>query len=337
MASKPIIGLTMGDPAGIGPEIILKALEQGKICRICCPIVIGDAQVLESNKKVGEFQSNLDIRPITTASQARCRHDAADVLDLNNVDLSRLEMGGPQAMGGRASYEYLAKAVELATKGEIDAITTAPLSKEALHMAGLVYPGHTEILAELTGATNFAMMFVARDYRVILVTIHTSLKRVCAQVTKEQVLTTITLADETLQRLGIKEPRIAVAGLNPHAGESGIFGNEEIEQITPAIRQARDAGLHVEGPFPADTIFYRAWIKKEFDIVVAMYHDQGCIPLKLMGFEVGVNLTLGLPVIRTSVDHGTAYGRAGKRLGTGDPTSLIEAVKIAVHLAGDRQ
>ena len=245
-------------------------------------------------------------------------------------------MGVPQAEAGKASYEYVEVAVRLAQENKLDAIATAPLSKEAMNMADIDFPGHTEILASLTGTDDFAMMFIAGEYRVILVTIHTSLKDACEEVSTENVLTSIRLADATLRRLGIEKPRVAVAGLNPHAGESGMFGKEDIEAITPAVQEAKQAGIDCSGPYPADTLFFRAWRKGEFDIIVAMYHDQGCIPLKLMGFDIGVNMTVGLPIIRTSVDHGTAYGRAGNKLGTGDPTSLVEAVKIAAKLCGDK-
>jgi len=327
---KPIIGITMGDAAGIGPEIINKALSLEDIYRICRPIVIGDAKVLADAQKVAH--TSLKIRSIKHLSEAAFGYGTVDVLDLQNIKLEELKMGKPQAMAGKASFEFIKKAVELALKGEIQAITTAPISKEALNLAGYRYPGHTEILAELTCSKEYAMMFIARSLRVILVTTHVPLMEVCNLIKKERVLATIKLAHQTLQKLEIINPRIAVAGLNPHAGEGGLFGSEEINEIKPAVDTARNSGFNVVGPLPADTVFYRAR-KGQFDVVVAMYHDQGCIPIKLLGFETGVNITVGLPIVRTSVDHGTAYRRAGLRLGTGNPASLIEAIKLASKLS----
>jgi 4-hydroxythreonine-4-phosphate dehydrogenase len=328
---RPIIGITMGDAAGIGPEIVNKALSHKEVYHICRPIVIGDAAVLVDAQKVARTH-HLKIRSIKRVSDAVFTCGVIDVLDLHNINLQELKIGKPQAMTGKASFEYIKKAVELALKGNIDAITTAPISKEALYMAGYHYPGHTEILAELTGSKEYAMMFIAGSLRVALVTTHISLRKVCDLIKKERVLTTIKLALETLQKLGISNPRIAVSGLNPHAGEGGLFGSEEVDEIKPAVDLARELGFSVVGPLPADTVFYRAR-KGEFDVVVAMYHDQGCIPIKLMAFEYGVNITVGLPIVRTSVDHGTAYQRAGLKLGTGDPTSLIEAIKLASKLS----
>lgn len=330
---KPIIGITMGDAAGIGPEIINKTLSEKAIYDICHPIVIGDAKVLADAQKVAH--TDLKIRPIKDVIDAVPKYGVVDVLDLNNIDTEHLKMGQPQAMAGKASYEYIEKAISLALRGEIDAVTTAPISKEALHLAGYNYPGHTEIFAKLTNTKEYAMMFVAEQLKVILATIHVSLQEAISQIKKERLLNIIKLAHQTMKKFGVANPRIAVAGLNPHAGESGLFGQEEINEIVPAVNSARDLGLNVSGPLPADTLFYRA-NKGDFDISVAMYHDQGCIPIKLIGFETGVNITVGLPIIRTSVDHGTAYGRAGLKLGTGNPASLIEAIKIATKLACER-
>lgn len=327
---KPIIGITMGDAAGIGPEIIDKTLSLKDIYQICRPIVIGDAKVLNEIQRVAK--TNLKIRSVNDVSEAVFTYGVVDVLDLRNIKLDQLKMGQPQAMAGKASFEYIKKATELALKKKIDAITTAPISKEALNLAGYRYPGHTEILAELTNTKEYAMMFIAGSFRVILVTTHVPLKNVASLIRKNKVFTAIRLAYQTLQKLGIKNPKIAVAGLNPHAGEGGLFGLEEIKEIKPAVKSAKECGIDVTGPLPADTVFYRSR-KGEFDIVVAMYHDQGTIPIKLLGFEIGVNITVGLPIIRTSVDHGTAYRRAGLRLGTGNPASLIEAIKLAVKLS----
>ncbi|WP_455364157.1 4-hydroxythreonine-4-phosphate dehydrogenase PdxA [[Eubacterium] cellulosolvens] len=330
---KPIIALTMGDAAGVGPEIIVKTLHDKKIYEMCRPLVIGDLKVLVDILKVAKI--NLVFNPLKKVSEARFQYGRVDVLDLDNIRLEELIMGRPQAMAGKASVEYLEKATELALDGSVHAITTAPLNKEAMNNAGYAYPGHTEILAKLTQTKDFAMMLVAKNLRVIHVTTHVSMKSAISLIKKNKVLGTIRLAYKAMRGLGIKKPKIAVAGLNPHAGEAGIFGQEEINEITPAIHQANKEGIQAQGPFPPDTVFLRAK-KGEFDIVVAMYHDQGHIPIKLEGFESGVNVTIGLPIIRTSVDHGTAYRRAGLRLGTADPTSLIESIRLAVIMAKEK-
>ncbi len=250
---KPIIGITMGDAAGIGPEIIAKALSIKEIYKMCRPIVIGDSPVLMNAQKVA--RTKLKIHLINRVSDATCDYGTMDILDLDNIAFKNLKMGKAQAMTGKASFEYIEKAVELALKKDIHAITTAPISKEALNMAGYSYPGHTEILAELTHSEKYAMMFIAGPLRVILVTIHVSLREACNIIKKRKVLNTITLAHQTLQQFGIKDPRIAVAGLNPHAGEGGLFGTEEIDEIQPAITSSKDKGFNVAGPFPPDTVF----------------------------------------------------------------------------------
>ncbi len=249
------------------------------------------------------------------------------------MNLSELTPGRAGAYAGRAVVEYIRKAVLLATQGEVAAITTAPINKETLKMAGYSWPGHTELLAELTGTSDFGMMLAGGGLRVIIATIHCALKDVPGLITKDGVLRTIRLAARACRELGIETPRIVVAGLNPHAGEAGIFGDEEILHISPACEQARAEGLAVTGPLPPDTLFYKAK-RGDFDIVVAMYHDQGLIPLKMLAFGSAVNVTIGLPIIRTSVDHGTAYDIAGQ--GIADPASLIEALKMAAQIAENR-
>jgi 4-hydroxythreonine-4-phosphate dehydrogenase len=331
MQSKPpIVGITMGDAAGIGPEIINKALSLNEIHAICRPIVIGDEAVLSDAQTIA--RTHLKIQSIHNVYDADFSVSVMNVLDLANVNLSELRFGVPQAMAGKASFDYIKRAVEMALAGDIDAITTAPINKEAMNLAGIRYPGHTEILANLTHSENYAMMFVAGELRVMLVTIHVSLRAAIDLIKTGRVLATIELANESMRRFGSTKPRIVVAGLNPHAGEAGLFGDEDAKEILPAVEAARNMGIDAVGPLPADTVFYRA-NRKEFDIVVAMYHDQGCIPIKLLGFETGVNITVGLPIIRTSPDHGTAYDRAGRRSGTGNPTSLVEAIKMASRLA----
>ena len=327
---KPILGITMGDAAGVGPEIIDKALAKKEFYDIARPIVIGDASVIEDALKVAKVKVN--INSVKNISEAKYEHGTIEVIDLKNIQLSELKMGQVQAMAGKASVKYVEKAIEMALENKIDAIVTAPLNKEAMNLAGYDYAGHTEILAHLTKTKDYAMMLVAGQLRAIHVTTHVSMRDACELIKKDRVLTTIRLTDEVTKKMGVEAPKIAVSGFNPHAGESGLFGNEEIEEITPAIESAKKNNMNIIGPMPPDTVFLRA-SRGEYDAVVAMYHDQGHIPVKMLGFESGINVTIGLPIIRTSVDHGTAYRRAGLRLGTGDPTSLEEAMKLAVQMA----
>ncbi len=338
---KPIIAITMGDAAGIGPEIIAKTLSMKEIYEICKPIVIGDSDALRMGVEVSNL--DLEIHPVKKISESLFQRGTIDVIDLENIDVRKLVMGKPQAMAGKASVEYVLRAAELAINNRVDAMVTAPLNKEAMNMAGFSYTGHTELLAEFSNVDDFAMLLLAGAMRVIHVTTHVALKDVPALITRERVLRTIILADQAAKDLGVGKPRIAVAGLNPHSGEGGLFGSEETEAILPAIEEARESGLNVEGPIPPDTVFVKA-AGGTYDMVVAMYHDQGHIPVKLIGFKwsgdsglweavEGVNITIGLPFIRTSVDHGTAYGKAGRREGTANPQSLIEAIMAAVKMA----
>lgn len=320
----------MGDAAGVGPEIIDKALAKKEFYNIARPIVIGDASVIEDALKVAKVK--VDINSVKDVSEAKYEHGTIEVIDLKNIRLSELKMGQVQAMAGEASVKYVEKAVEMALENKIDAIVTAPLNKEAMNLAGYDYAGHTEILAHLTKTKDYAMMLVAGHLRVIHVTTHVSMRDACELIKKDRVLTTIRLTNEVTKKMGVKAPKIAISGFNPHAGESGLFGNEETKEITPAIESAKKNNMNVIGPMPPDTVFLRA-SRGEYDAVVAMYHDQGHIPVKMLGFESGINVTIGLPIIRTSVDHGTAYRRAGLRLGTGDPTSLEEAMKLAVQMS----
>ena len=320
----------MGDAAGIGPEIVSKVLSMQETCQYCRPIVIGDARVLNQSQRVAH--TTLDVHAVKHVSEARFIREAMDVIDLSNIKTDELRMGEAQAMAGGASFEYVKKAVELALDGEIDAITTAPICKEAMRMAGVKYPGHTEILADMTGTKDFAIMFVSDTLKEILVTGHVSLRNAIDLVKKNSVLFAIRMAHESMKKFGKPHPRIAVAGLNPHAGEARMFGSEDAEEIAPAVDEAKRLGIDVVGPLPADTVFYRA-ISGQFDIVVAMYHDQGLIPIKLQGFDRAVNVTVGLPIIRTSPDHGTAYDIAGRGLGTANPASLLEAIKVASELS----
>lgn len=334
----PLLGITMGDPAGVGPEIIARACGEGTVRETSRPIVIGSAETMaEALALIG---STMRLHTVTDVGACGWRDRDLEVLDLGNVDMPALPRGRVSAAAGRAAYEYIARAVELARARRIDAIVTAPVNKEALAAAGVPHSGHTEILAELSNTRDYAMLLMGRELRVIHVTTHVALRRVPDLVTRERVLTTIRLAERTMEGLGRPHPRIAVAGLNPHAGEDGLFGDEEQTAILPAIEAARAQGLAVVGPFPADTLFSRAR-GGEFDIVVAMYHDQSHIPVKTLGFEYdeganrwtglsGVNVTVGLPFLRVSVDHGTAFDRAWK--GTANPESMVEAIEVAVRM-----
>ena len=313
MKRLPVVAITMGDPAGIGPEIVLKALTKREIFRCSIPIIIGDKKFL---KKTAD---SLNIPPIPSN---------ISIIDLKNIP-ERFTVGKPSRSGGKATVKYIDAAVNLALHKSVDAIVTAPISKEAIHMAGYKYPGHTEMLAKLTNTKDYAMMLAGKDIRVVLVTTHTAIKNVSRLISRKKILKTIKLTNSSLKSWGFLNPRIGVSALNPHGGEGGIFGNEEIKKIMPAINDARAEGIKVQGPFPADTLFTPAKMSK-FDAIVVMYHDQGLIPIKMKSFGKAVNITLGLPFIRTSVDHGTAYDITGKNLA--DPSSMIEAVKMAAKL-----
>jgi 4-hydroxythreonine-4-phosphate dehydrogenase len=262
-------------------------------------------------------------------AEATFQHGVVDVLDLGNIELRRVTYGQVNAMAGAAAYEYVARAIELALSGVIDGMVTSALNKEALNMAGHHYAGHTEILRDLCGVKDVTMMLVSRGLRVTHVSTHVSLREAIERVRKERILRVAELTRDAMLDLGIREPRLAIAALNPHSGEGGLFGDEEIREITPAVITLKEDSWDVSGPIPADSAYWRA-LQGEFDAVVAMYHDQGHIPIKVLSLFEGVNVTLGLPIIRTSVDHGTNFGKAGK--GTADPTSLIEAIRLAVRL-----
>ncbi|TWT25175.1 4-hydroxythreonine-4-phosphate dehydrogenase PdxA [Planomicrobium sp. CPCC 101110] len=327
-ANKPIIGITMGDAAGVGPEIILKSFEHDAVHETSRSFVIGDAAILERAKTF--TGSAKGIRRITHVSEAKFEKGVIDCLDLNLLS-DDLPIGKVSPEAGNAAFQYLAKAISLANAKEIDAICTAPLNKEALQKGGHMYPGHTEILAELTGTKDYSMMLSAPDLKVIHVTTHVGIIDAVNMINPERVFYVIQLAHDTLSKAGIEKPKIAVCGINPHAGENGLFGyGEEEEKIIPAVEKAVAQGIDVQGPLPADTLFFRAR-RGDFDIVVAMYHDQGHAPIKVLGLESGVNITVGLPIIRTSVDHGTAFDIAGT--GIADEKSLVEALRQAVELA----
>ncbi len=329
MPHRPIIAITMGDPCGIGPEIIIKALQSPNIAKNCVPLVIGDRCALERARSV--CGSTLKISAVNTAEGARTvRNDSIPLLEISHLAEADMAYGAPSAAAGDAVYRYICHAARLCLDGTVAAMATAPISKEAMHRAGHDYPGHTELLAELCGSDNFVMMLAGDVLRVSLVTIHEALHDVPRLVTFEQVLKTIRITAEGVARLtGIVSPKLAVLALNPHCGEAGKFGTQETEVIEPAIRAARQEGINAEGPLSADTLFHFAQ-QGGYDGVVAMYHDQGLIPLKMLHFDDAVNITLGLPIIRTSVDHGTAYNLAGT--GKASEKSLLAAIRMAAGM-----
>ena len=332
MYDLPRIAITMGDPAGIGPEVILKTLLQGDIYQVCKPIVLGDINVLRMvSKKLGP----LSFRTIKTPPEVTGSPGLVDVISVSNLKRDSFIPGRPTVPGGKAMVDYIIKAVDFNKDGQVSAMVTCPISKELMHKAGYRFDGHTELLANLTNTRDYGMMLANESLRVSLVTIHCALKEVPQRLNKALILKTIRLTYRALENdFAIKKPHVAVAGLNPHAGEAGLFGLEDKEIIQPAVDEAKTEGLLVDGPFPADTIFYHA-INGKFDAVVAMYHDQGLIPVKLLHFSDSVNITLGLPIVRTSVDHGTAYDIAGK--GVADPSSLIAAIRMAAKIASARR
>ncbi|HUS59632.1 MAG TPA: 4-hydroxythreonine-4-phosphate dehydrogenase PdxA [Planctomycetota bacterium] len=331
---KPIVGISAGDPSGIGPEVVVKALLDERVRQCCRPLVLCDARVLDRARRM--LRANIEWRVIHSyEGEHSLAEEGATLLDFNNVPSPEFLKPQPDAACGRASVEYVEKAIDLAMAGKIDAIATAPINKESIGLAGYEFAGHTEILAERTHTPKKVMMLAGGPLRVALVTIHIGLAQVPKKLTTAGVLDTIQVTHDALAGLfGIAAPRIAVCGLNPHAGESGRFGDEEARIIEPAVSEGRNLGIDCTGPYPADTVFYRA-AKGAFDAVVAMYHDQGLIPLKLIAFESAVNITLGLPIIRTSVDHGTAFDIAGK--GVAHPDSMIEAIKLAALFATQKK
>ena len=329
----PVVGITMGDPAGIGPEIIVKALSDPAIRHSCIPFVIGDKNILA--REIRSLNSPLVLHPVSSPEKLFPEENKIFLLEASHLEERDVPYGTPGQKTGKALARYIEKAVELALKGAIEAVVTAPISKQSLKQAGYDFPGHTEMLAYLTGTRDVVMMLAGSRLRVVLVTIHCALARVPRLISKKSILTTLRITYQGLcQMFGIEKPRIAVAGLNPHAGEGGMFGNEEQTIISPALEAARQEGIPVKGPFPPDTLFYRAACG-EFDVVVCMYHDQGLIPLKLLHFDDGVNITLGLPIIRTSVDHGTAYDIAGR--GIARPSSMLQALHVAAQMALTRR
>jgi 4-hydroxythreonine-4-phosphate dehydrogenase len=319
------IAITMGDPGGIGPEVIVKALGTPEVKNSCNPVIIGDLGVID--EAISLTGSPIKVVSLSAFSESRPAANRIEVLA--SKGLTPFQKGVPSEKAGRFVVENVRKAVELALKGDVDAVVTAPVSKESLNLAGHLWPGHTELLAELTATSVYAMMFVSSSLNIVLGTIHVPLKNVPSLITERQVTVIIRLSQKGADMLRMKDPRIAVAGLNPHAGESGILGEEENRSIIPAVHKAQEEGIDVSGPYPPDVVFYRAH-KGDFDVVVCMYHDQGLIPFKMLAFDTGVNVTVGLPIIRTSPDHGTGFDIAWKN--KANPSSMIEAIKLATTL-----
>ncbi|MDR2840919.1 MAG: 4-hydroxythreonine-4-phosphate dehydrogenase PdxA [Paludibacter sp.] len=334
-----IIGITMGDPAGIGPEIIVKSLNDPQIYNRCRPLVFASAAVIASAVKL--CNAALTVNPVSDISQAKFVYGVIDVFDLANISPADFEFGKVSAKAGNAAFESIITVIDFAKKGIIDATVTAPINKESINLAGHHFSGHTEIYAHYTDTKKYAMLLADDCLRVIHATTHLPLRVACESLSAERIFDVIALLHDACCQFGIPQPRIGVAGLNPHAGDGGLFGNEDAEIIAPAVAQAVEAGYNAEGPVPPDTLFTKA-IQGKYDGCVAMYHDQGHIPFKLTGFKwnnitqsmdsvKGVNITLGLPIIRTSVDHGTAFEIAGK--GIASPDAMTIAIDYAIRMA----
>jgi len=343
MSDKPIIGITMGDPASIGPEIAVKALLLNEIHEICRPVLVGDAGVF--NHIISRLKLKASINSIKQIADAKFSLGNIDVLDLANVDLNELKFGEISAMAGNASFEAIKKVIDLALSGDVAATVTGPINKKSINEAGHHFAGHTEIYAQFTGTKKYAMLLVEDNLKVIHVSTHVSLRQACDLVKKDRIIEVVELLHNGLISLGETNLKIGIAGLNPHAGDSGLFGTEDDQEILPAVEEAKREGFNVEGPVPADTLFSKA-ATGYYGGVVAMYHDQGHIPFKLTGFKwnaekqqmdsvKGVNITMGLPIIRTSVDHGTAFEIAGK--GVASPDAMVLAIKSAVRLSENKK
>jgi 4-hydroxythreonine-4-phosphate dehydrogenase len=336
------VAITMGDPAGIGPEVVVKALTEESVYEKCIPVVIGDYEALQDAIRFSGLK--LCLHEVQAVEEAAGEAGTIDFINLGYLKRNGWRYKENSALCGEASFQYVVYGIRLAMEGRSAAVITAPISKESINMAGHPYSGHTEIFAEYTGTKDYAMLLASGNLRVIHVTTHCALIEACRRIRKERVLTVIKLADKGCRMLGIENPRIGVAGLNPHCSENGLFGTEEASEIIPAIQEARRQGLHVEGPEPPDTVFVKGRASI-YDIVVAMYHDQGHIPLKLNGFQWdekkgqfrsvrGINCTIGLPIIRASVDHGTAFGKAGE--GRANADSMLDAIAAGLVMAENR-
>lgn len=337
--SLPILAITMGDPAGIGPEICARSLNHKEVYDQCRPLIVGDAKILQ--KAIDLLGLKLQVNAIQDVKQAKFEYGTADIYDMNLIDLSTFQWGQVQVQCGNAAFQYVRKAIDLAMAREVDGTCTAPLNKEAIHLAGHNYDGHTEIYATFTGTKKYAMLLADGPLRVIHVSTHVSLREACDRCKKARIIEVTELISDACKQFGIENPKIGIAGLNPHCSENGLFGWEEAQEIIPAVEELKSRGFNVEGPVPPDSIFAKAKCGK-YDGVVAQYHDQGHIPLKVLGFnwdpatgkmlpQRGVNITLGLPIIRVSVDHGTAFDVAGKGVAAED--ALLSSIDYATRMA----
>jgi 4-hydroxythreonine-4-phosphate dehydrogenase len=325
----PLIGITMGDPTGIGPEIIVKALSMKEPFQACRPIVFGDFEVLSKAIQMQNLSTSLEV--IVKIPEGGYLPEKIFLFSLSRLEMTSLRFGQPDRACGEAMVKYIEEAVQWVKSGKLNAMTTCPINKQAINAAGYLFPGHTELLAHLVGDPPVTMMFLGSRWKIVLVTTHLPLKDVSRWITANRILSTLQLTHEGMKKyFGIPRPKMAVLGLNPHCGEEGLLGEEEKREILPAIVQAKSLGMDVKGPFPADS-FFDLSSRYAFDVVISMYHDQGLIPIKMFEFKEAVNFTLGLPFIRTSVDHGTAYNIAGK--GLADPTNLVQAILTAANLS----
>lgn len=341
----PILAITMGDPAGIGPEICVRSLAHKDTYTLCKPIIVGDAKIIQLAVDLLKLDQPLTVNAVTDVKDAKFEHGTIDVYDLDLIDISTFKFGEVQVQCGNAAFQYVRKAIDLAMANEVDGTCTAPLNKEAIHLAGHNYDGHTEIYATFTGTKKYAMLLADGPMRVIHVSTHVSLREACDRCKKDRIIEVYELIDDACRQFGIDNPHIAIAGLNPHCSENGLFGWEEAKEIIPAVEELKARGFNVEGPVPPDSVFAKAKSGK-YDGVVAQYHDQGHIPLKVVGFnwdaatgkmlpQKGVNITLGLPIIRVSVDHGTAFDVAGKGVAAED--ALISSIEYAAKMAVTRR
>ncbi|MFB1097342.1 4-hydroxythreonine-4-phosphate dehydrogenase PdxA [Terribacillus sp. JSM ZJ617] len=328
MAERAIIAIPMGDPAGIGPEITMKSLTKQEIYDVCKPLVIGDTAVIK--KAIEIVEADLEVNEVSSPTEGKYELGTVDVINLDNIDINTLEYGQVSAQGGQGAFEYIKKSVELAMDGQVQALATTPINKESLKAAKVPYIGHTEMLEDLAGSDDPLTMFEVNGMRIFFLTRHLSLKDAIAQMTKERVQDYLIRCDKALQRLGVENRRFAVAGLNPHSGEGGLFGWEEVEQIKPGIELAVKDGIDAVGPVPADSVFFQA-LNGKYDAVLSLYHDQGHIAAKMTDFHRTVSITNGLPFLRTSVDHGTAFDIAGKNIA--ESISMEECIKVAAQYA----
>lgn len=328
MANRPLIGITLGDPASIGPEIVVKSLANPEIYAVCRPLLIGDSRVVE--RALATTGVSLAINPVTSPFEGKYELGAIDLIDLQNVEMATLEWGKVQAMAGKASFDYIVRSIALAQAGAIDAVATAPINKEALKAAKINFIGHTEIYGEMTGSHDPLTMFEVKGLRIFFLTRHLSLAKACTLITRERTLNYLRRCKGALEQMGVANPRLVVAGLNPHAGEHGLFGDEEVRELEPAIAAARAEGIDAYGPSPADSVFWHA-AQGRYDAVLSLYHDQGHIAAKMYDFHRTVSITAGLPFLRSSVDHGTGFDIAGK--GIASAVSMEEAIKVAATYA----